>query len=105
MGARILQHNLFVFSCQRCGVGEMGGTIINHPGSYLKVIKDIKKAWTSPAALRTGVTFFAAYTPGQIIRGPGVVTRRVMLPQLGAWTDEPQLAAACVVTTAARPPD
>lgn len=49
----------------------MGGTITNHPGSYLKIISDIKAAWTSPAKLRTGVTFFPAYTTGTINRLPG----------------------------------
>jgi hypothetical protein len=55
--------------------GEMGGTIINHPDSYLKAIRDIKASWRSPAALRAGVTFFGAFTPGQINRGPGETGR------------------------------
>lgn len=52
--------------------GEMGGTIINHPGSYLKAIADIKAGWKSPAELCTGVAFFGAFTPGEMNRGPGM---------------------------------
>jgi hypothetical protein len=51
--------------------GEMGGTIITHPGSYLQAISSIKAKWTSAAALKAGVAFFGGFTPGQINRGPG----------------------------------
>jgi hypothetical protein len=49
----------------------MGGTIITHPGSYLQAINSIRAKWSSPATLKTGVTFFGGFTPGQINRGPG----------------------------------
>jgi hypothetical protein len=50
--------------------GEMGGTLLNHPAQYLKIFKNARAAWKSPACLRLGVTFYHAYTPGQVIHKP-----------------------------------
>jgi hypothetical protein len=50
--------------------GEMGGTLLNHPGQYLKNFKTARAAWKPPARLRLGVTFYHAYTPGQVIHKP-----------------------------------
>jgi hypothetical protein len=50
--------------------GEMGGTLLNHPAQYLVIFKTIRTAWKSNARLRLGVTFYHAYTPGQVIHKP-----------------------------------
>lgn len=59
--------------------GEMGGTLLAHPRSYLQAMAQLRAKWdASPAAkagavLELGVTFYHAYLPGQINHGPGPV--------------------------------
>uniref|UniRef100_A0A383VDD3 Glycoside hydrolase family 42 N-terminal domain-containing protein n=1 Tax=Tetradesmus obliquus TaxID=3088 RepID=A0A383VDD3_TETOB len=50
--------------------GEMGGTLLNHPAQYLKIFNATRAAWKAPARLQLGVTFYHAYTPGQINHQP-----------------------------------
>lgn len=48
----------------------MGGTLLNHPAQYLKIFNATRAAWKAPARLQLGVTFYHAYTPGQINHQP-----------------------------------
>ncbi len=58
-------------ACVDESAGEMGGTVMSYPASYLKVYNMIRNGWRSPAKLRVGATFNHAYIMGHITRGPG----------------------------------
>lgn len=51
--------------------GEMGGTLLAHPGSYLRAMSLIRQGWKAQAQLRTGVTFYHAFVTGRVNHGPG----------------------------------
>eukprot|EP00879_Flechtneria_rotunda_P009575 GHRR01010021.1.p1 GENE.GHRR01010021.1~~GHRR01010021.1.p1 ORF type:complete len:348 (+),score=101.28 GHRR01010021.1:1467-2510(+) len=54
--------------------GEMGGTVLNYPASYLSIISNIKSKWQAPSDLQTGITFANGYIPGQLNHIPAPKT-------------------------------
>jgi hypothetical protein len=75
-------------ACVDESAGEMGGTVMSYPASYLKVYNMIRNGWRSPAKLRVGATFNHAYIMGHITRGPGappVLPPSPMAAYDGGW--------------------
>lgn len=50
----LLPERLTAFVTCYSFVGEMGGTVLAHPGQYLKIYNMIKQGWKNPAKLKVG---------------------------------------------------
>jgi hypothetical protein len=37
-------------------IGEMGGTVMSHPGQYLKIYDMIRSGWKTPATLQVSAS-------------------------------------------------